>query len=441
MSIQMRFDAEAEEPLEDGPVMAYSLMAMFNALTWIFLAALAAVTATRLWLSWRQMRHVRAHRGAVPETFAEAIPLSAHQKAADYTVAKARLGILSVLMGALLVLALTLGGGIQLVSDAWGAVFTTGSLAHGTALLISVFAIQFVVGLPLALYRTFVVEQDFGFNRMSFGLFLSDLAKQIAISLALGVPLLMAILWLMEKMGALWWVYAWVLLVAFLVVFMMIYPAFILPLFNKFPPVTEGELSSRVAALLAKCGFKYRGLFVMDGSKRSSHGNAFFAGFGAGKRIVLFDTLIQRLSIAEVEAVLAHELGHYKLHHIAKGIALSAAVSLAGFCILGQVFDQPWFFSGLGVSTPTMAAALILFLLVIPEFTFFLDPLMSRYSRKREFEADSYAVRFADSSDLEQALVKLYKDNAATLTPDPVHSAFYDSHPPAAVRIARLKTA
>jgi len=412
-----------------------------NAFTWVFLAALGAALGTRLWLAQRQMRHVRAHRDAVPAMFAESIPLGAHQKAADYTVAKARLGLVSLFVGTLLVLGLTLGGGIQLLSDAWSALFEPGSLPHGTALLLSVFAVQFVVGLPIALYRIFVVEQEFGFNRMTFGLFLSDLAKQLAVSLALGVPLAVAILWLMEKMGAFWWVYAWVLLVAFLVVFMMIYPALILPLFNKFTPVTDGELATRVAALIAKCGFKYRGLFVMDGSKRSSHGNAFFAGFGAGKRIVLFDTLIQRLSVSEVEAVLAHELGHYKLHHIAKGIALSAALSLAGFWILGQVFDQPWFFSGLGVDTPSMAAALALFLLAIPEFTFFLDPLMSRYSRKREFEADSYAVRYARPSDLEQALVKLYKDNASTLTPDPVHSAFYDSHPPAAARIARLKSA
>jgi len=433
MSIQIRLFGSAG--------MAYSLMAMSNALTWIFLAALAAATATRLWLALRQIRHVSAHRAAVPQTFAEAIPLASHQKAADYTVAKARLGLVSLFVGTLLVLGLTLGGGIQLLSDAWGPLVAPGSLAHGTALLVSVFAVQFVVGLPVAIYRIFVVEQEFGFNRMTFALFLSDLAKQLAVSAVLGVPLAMAILWLMQKMGALWWVYAWLVLVAFLVVFMMIYPALILPLFNKFTPVTEGELSARVAALLARCGFKYRGLFVMDGSKRSSHGNAFFAGFGAGKRIVLFDTLIQRLSISEVEAVLAHELGHYKLHHIAKGIALSAAFSLAGFWILGQVYDQPWFFSGLGVATPSMAAALALFLLAIPEFTFFLDPLMSRYSRKREFEADSYAVRFAQPSDLEQALVKLYKDNASTLTPDPVHSAFYDSHPPAAARIARLRTA
>ena len=421
--------------------MPYSLTHMSNALTWTFLAALVAASVTRLWLALRQIRHVSAHRAAVPQTFAEAIPLASHQKAADYTVAKARLGLVGLFVGTLLVLGLTFGGGIQLLSDAWSALFAPGSLPHGTALLLSMFAVQFVVGLPVAIYRIFVVEQEFGFNRMTFGLFLTDLAKQLAVSLALGVPLLLAILWLMEKMGTFWWVYAWVLLVAFLVVFMMIYPALIMPLFNKFTPVTEGELSTRVAALLAKCGFKYRGLFVMDGSKRSSHGNAFFAGFGAGKRIVLFDTLIQRLSISEVEAVLAHELGHYKLHHIAKGIALSAAFSLAGFWILGQVYDQPWFFSGLGVATPSMAAALALFLLAIPEFTFFLDPLMSRYSRKREFEADSYAVRFAQPSDLEQALVKLYKDNASTLTPDPVHSAFYDSHPPAAARIARLKTA
>jgi STE24 endopeptidase len=414
---------------------------MSNAFAWVFLAALLATTVTRLWLAQRQMRHVRAHRGAVPAIFAAAIPLASHQKAADYTVAKARLGMVDLLLGAAVLLALTLGGGIQLLSDAWGRVFAAGSIAHGTALILSVIFLQSLIGLPLAAYRTFVLEQRFGFNRMTARLFVTDLVKHTLIGLALGVPLLLAVLWLMERMGPWWWLYVWIVWSAFSLVLMMVYPAYILPLFNKFTPLAEGEVAERVGRLLERTGFRSRGLFVMDGSKRSSHGNAFFAGLGAGKRIVLFDTLVSRLAPPEVEAVLAHELGHYKLHHIAKALALSAAVSFAGLCVLGQLIDRAWFYEGLGVSTPGTAAALLLFLLVVPEFMFFLHPLTSRYSRKREFEADAYAMQYAPASDLVEALVKLYKDNAATLTPDPLHSAFYDSHPPAATRIARLRTA
>ena len=411
-----------------------------NFLTWLFLVALALATGTRLWLAQRQIRHVHAHRDAVPETFAEAIPLSAHQKAADYTEAKSRLGTLDVLIGAALVLAFTLGGLLQALSGAWAGVFTAGSLAHGTALLLSVFFVQAAASLPLAYYRTFVLEQRFGFNRMTLGLFLADLAKQTALALALGVPLILAVLWLMERMGQLWWLYVWLVLTAFTLLFQLIFAPVILPLFNKLTPITEGELATRVARLLERCGFKPSGLYLMDGSKRSSHGNAFFAGFGAGKRIVLFDTLVNRLEPAEVEAVLAHELGHYKLHHIVKLLVMSAALSLAGLFVLGQLIGEPWFYAGLGVSTPGTAAALALFMLVLPEFTFFLHPLTSLYSRRREFEADAYARLHADAGDLVHALVKLYKDNAATLTPDPLHSAFYDSHPPAALRIARLRT-
>ena len=412
-----------------------------NLLTWLFLAALTLATATRLWLARRQIRHVQAHRDAVPATFAQAIPLAAHQKAADYTAAKTRLAMVDVLVDAVLVLAFTLGGLLQALSRAWAAAFTPGSLAHGTALLLSVLFLQAGASLPLALYRTFVVEQRFGFNRMTLALFFSDLAKQALLALALGVPLLLAVLWLMARMGQHWWLYVWVVLTLFTLVVQLIFAPVILPLFNKLTPVTEGELAARVARLLQRCGFKSSGLYVMDGSKRSSHGNAFFAGFGAGKRIVLFDTLVNRLEPSEVEAVLAHELGHYKLHHIVKMLALSAALSLAGLFVLGQLIGEPWFYSGLGVRTPGTAAALALFLLVVPEFLFFLHPLTSLYSRRREFEADAYARLHADARDLVHALVKLYKDNAATLTPDPLHSAFYDSHPPAAIRIARLDTA
>ena len=411
-----------------------------NLLTWLFLAAVALASATRLWLAQRQIRHVRAHRDSVPRTFAEAIPLAAHQKAADYTAAKARFGRVDVLVDAALVLALTLGGLLQALSDAWAAAFAPGSLVHGTALLLSVFFLQAAVSLPLALYRTFVVEQRFGFNRMTLGLFVADLAKQTLVALALGVPLLLAVLWLMQRMGEHWWLYVWGVLTAFTLVFQVIFVPVILPLFNKLTPITEGELAARVARLLERCGFKSSGLYMMDGSKRSSHGNAFFAGFGAGTRIVLFDTLVSRLEPAEVEAVLAHELGHYKLHHIVKMLTLSATLTFVGLFVLGRLIDEPWFYAGLGVRTPGTAAALALFMLVVPEFLFFLHPLTSLYSRRREFEADAYARRHADARDLVHALVKLYKDNAATLTPDPLHSAFYDSHPPAATRIARLQT-
>ncbi|HEY2335984.1 MAG TPA: M48 family metallopeptidase [Burkholderiales bacterium] len=414
--------------------------AFAGAFTWIFLAALAATTLARLWLAQRQMRHVRAHRAAVPATFAAEIPLAAHQKAADYTVAKAKLGMLDVLLGAAVLLVFTLGGGIERLSGLWARAFEAGALAHGAALILSVVLLQALIGLPLAVYRTFGVEQRFGFNNMTPRLFVTDLAKQAVLAVVLGVPLLVAVLWLMARMGAAWWLYVWLVWTAFSLVLMMVYPAYILPLFNKFTPLADGELARRVARLLERTGFRSRGLYVMDGSKRSSHGNAFFAGLGAGKRIVLFDTLVSRLAPSEVEAVLAHELGHYKLHHIAKALALSAAVSLAGLWILGQLIDEPWFYAGLGVATPGTAAALLLFLMVVPEFTFFLHPLTSRYSRRREFEADAYATLHAQADDLVTALVKLYKDNAATLTPDPLHSAFYDSHPPAAARIAKLRT-
>ena len=414
---------------------------MPNALTWLFLAALAAAAATRLWLARRQIRHVIAHREAVPASFAESISLAAHQKAADYTVAKMRLNMLDTLIGAALVLALTLGGGLQWLSDRWSAWLASGGIAHGTALLLSLFLVQALVALPLTLYRTFVIEQRFGFNRITWSLFLSDLAKQVLVAVVLGVPLLLGVLWLMERMGEHWWLYVWLLVTGFGVLLQLIFPALILPLFNKFTPITEGELATRVERLLERCGFKSRGLYMMDGSKRSSHGNAFFAGFGATKRIVLFDTLVERLTASEVEAVLAHELGHYKLHHIVKLLVLNAALSLAGLWLLGQVIGEPWFYSGLGVATPTTAAALALFMLAVPEFTFFLHPLIALYSRRREFEADAYATSHASPGELVRALVKLYNDNAATLTPDPLHSAFYDSHPPAAARISRLTAA
>jgi STE24 endopeptidase len=414
---------------------------MLNAFTWVFLAALGAALGTRLWLAARQVRHVRAHRAAVPPAFADSIPLAAHQKAADYTVAKARLGVIDVLLDAVVLLALTLGGFLQLVSEQWSRLIAAESLWHGVALIVMVLVIQSVLHLPLSLYRIFVIEERFGFNKMTWRLYLVDLAKGIVLAAALGVPLLIAVLWLMLQAGALWWLWVWAVLVVFSLVMQIVFPMFIMPWFNKFSPLEDPALAERVKGLLEHCGFRSKGLFVMDGSKRSAHGNAFFAGFGASKRIVFFDTLIARLTPAEVEAVLAHELGHYKLNHVKKGLAVGWAVTLAELFLLGLLAGQPWFYAGLGVQTQTLPVALLLFLLVAPTFGFFLSPLTSLLSRKHEFEADRYATEHAAAAELTGALVKLYKDNAATLTPDPLHSAFYDSHPPAATRIARLRTA
>ncbi len=414
---------------------------MFNALTWAFLAALAAATATRLWLSWRQMRHVRSHRDAVPQTFAEAIPLSAHQKAADYTVAKTRFGMASIVLQAAVLLVLTLGGLIQWLAERWAAVLPLDSIWHGAALIASVVVLQALVALPLTLYRIFGIEERYGFNKMTLGLFALDMLKVVALALVLGVPLMVVVLWLMSAAGTWWWLYVWLVLVVFSLIMQLLVPTFIMPWFNKFSPLQDPALVERVERLLARCGFRSRGLFVMDGSKRSSHGNAFFAGVGASKRIVLFDTLIQRLDPAEVEAVLAHELGHYKLNHIKKTLALSFGLTLASLFILGLLVDERWFYEGLGVSSVSLPIGLLLFMLVGPVFEFFLHPLETLLSRRHEFEADAYATSHSQARDLVQALVKLYRDNAATLTPDPLHSAFYDSHPPAALRIARLKTA
>ena len=408
--------------------------------TALFLLALAVSTATRLWLSLRQLRHVTRERRAVPAGFEDSIPLSAHQKAADYTVAKTRLGLLETAVGALVVLAFTVGGGLQRLIEAWSGVLDPAGYAHGVALVVSVVVVSGLVDLPFSAVRAFVIEQRFGFNRMTPALFIADLAKQALLSALLGIPLLFCVLWLMARAGEAWWLYAWLTWVAFSLVVHFLYPTVFARWFNKFSPLTDAALKARIESLLAKCGFRAKGLFVMDGSKRSSHGNAYFTGFGAAKRIVLFDTLISRLQPPEIEAVLAHELGHYSLHHIWKRMALVFAGSLATLWLLGWLAGQDWFYTGLGVQTPGTAVALLLFFMAVPAFTFPLHPLASLYSRKHEYEADAYASRHADAAELARALVKLYEDNAATLTPDPLHSAFYDSHPPAVHRIARLQT-
>jgi STE24 endopeptidase len=411
----------------------------FNAFTAAFTAALALATCARLWLALRQVRHVTAHRDAVPRDFAESITLAAHRKAADYSVAKTRLGMVDIVLGALILLALTLGGGLQWIASLWALALDPQGYWHGVALVLTVMMLFSLLELPVTLYRTFVVEARFGFNRMTLALFLADAAKQALVGLVLGVPLLLVVLWLMARMGEHWWLWVWFAWMGFNLLILMVYPNFIAPLFNKFSPLGDEALAQRIESLLARCGFRSQGLYVMDGSKRSSHGNAYFTGFGAAKRIVMFDTLLARLVPAEVEAVLAHELGHYKRHHVWKRVALLFGISLAMLWVLGRLIGETWFYAGLNVQTQGTAMALLLFFLTVPVFTFFLQPLTSLYSRKHEFEADAYAAAHASPADLVRALVKLYQDNAATLTPDPLHSAFYDSHPPAATRIARLQ--
>jgi STE24 endopeptidase len=349
--------------------------------------------------------------------------------------------MLEAVTGAVVVLAFTLGGGIEALSRYWGSVFAAGGYLHGIALIVSVALISAILDLPYAVYRTFAIETRFGFNRMTWGLFIADLLKGAAVAAVIGIPLLFAILWLMARMGGLWWLYAWFAWIGFALLLHLLIPTVIMPLFNKFVPLGEGELRQRIERLLAKCGFRSQGLFVMDGSKRSSHGNAFFSGLGKAKRIVLFDTLIDRLAPPEIEAVLAHELGHFSLRHIWKRLALSLALALPTLWLLGWLMQKDWFYTALGVTTPGTASALLLFFMALPAFTFLLQPLGSFYSRRHEYEADAYAASHARASDLVQALVKLYQDNASTLTPDPLHSAFYDSHPPALSRIARLQSA
>jgi STE24 endopeptidase len=338
-------------------------------------------------------------------------------------------------------LALTLAGGIQLLSDLWTLVLSPDGIAHGAALIFSVILIQGIVSSPVDIYRTFVVEERFGFNKMTWKLYVLDAIKSTLLAAILGIPLLLAVLWLMSAAGSNWWIYVWALLVGYTLLLQFIAPRFIMPIFNKFSPVEDPALVERIRKLLDRCGYQSNGLFVMDGSKRSAHGNAFFSGFGATKRIVLFDTLLQRLEPDEVEAVLAHELGHFKLRHIITSMLVGWVVTFVLLFVLGQLVDSAWFYSGLGVENASLPAALLLFMLVSPVFLYFAQPLGKIFSRRNEFAADEFATQHSKRENLVQALVKLYKDNAATLTPDPIHSAFYDSHPPAAVRIARLRMA
>ncbi|MBX3646614.1 MAG: M48 family metallopeptidase [Rhodocyclaceae bacterium] len=413
---------------------------MNTAFTTLFLAALTLTTLLRLWLAQRHVRHIAAHRDAVPEAFRETISPEAHQRAADYTVAKMRLAMVEVIVGALLVLALTLGGILQVLHSAWTALGLDG-MAHGMAFIAGLAVLSSVVDLPFALFRTFVIEAHFGFNKMTLRLFIVDLAKGALLGALIGLPVLLAVLWLMERMGTHWWLYVWLFWLGFNLLALLIYPTLIAPLFNKFTPLADASLKARIEALMARCGFRASGLFVMDGSKRSAHGNAYFTGFGQAKRIVFFDTLLEKLTPEEIEAVLAHELGHYRRRHVWKRIGVLALASLGFLWLLGVLIEAPWFYEGLGMTSHGTAPALVLFSLVIPVFTFPLSPLMSAFSRRHEYEADAYAAQQTRAGDLVAALVKLYRDNAATLTPDPLYSTFYDSHPPAAARIAQLRAA
>ena len=408
--------------------------------TTIFLAAVALTLAVELWLELRQVAHVRRHRDAVPPAFAGRIGADAHRRAADYTIAHTRLAILSSIAGTALLVLLTRGRGVAFLTGATG-LLEVPPLVQDLALIAAVVVLSAIVSLPFSAYRTFVIEARFGFNRTTLATWLADLAKGALVGALLGLPLAALVIALMRYAGDAWWLWAWVAWMGFQFLVLAIYPTVIAPLFNTFTPMPEGPARARIEALLARCGFASRGLYLMDGSKRSSHGNAYFTGFGRAKRIVMFDTLVDRLAPEETEAVLAHELGHFRLRHVAKRIAWSAALSLAFLALLAWLARSDWFYAGLYVpSSPERpGVALVLFFLVLPVFTFLLAPLASWYSRRHEYEADAFAARQTSARALVSALVRLYEDNAATLTPDPLHSAFHDSHPPAALRVARLE--
>jgi len=404
-------------------------------LTVLFLAALVVSLGLRLWLSARQVAHVRAHRAEVPEAFREQVPLDAHHKAADYTVTRTRFSRIGMMARALLLVGWTLGGGIDWLAGACG-----GGLLGGAAFLFAAFGISELLLLPLALYGTFVIEERFGFNRTTPRLFVLDLAKSIVLGVALGGPVALGALWLMDRGGDLWWLWVWAGWMGLSLLLVWIYPTWIAPLFNRFEPLTDEALDARINKLLERTGFESNGLFVMDGSRRSAHANAYFTGWGSRKRIVLFDTLCEMLTPPEIEAVLAHELGHYRRGHIWRRLVSAAGFGLAALFCCSLLIERAWFYDGLGVSRIGHATGLLLFLWVSPLFTFPLQPLLSAWSRRHEYEADAFAAEYAEAPALVRALVKLCERNASTLTPDPLHSAYHDSHPPAALRVARLKT-
>lgn len=413
------------------------------AFTAVFCALLLLGLLTRTWLAGRQIRHVARHRDHVPRPFDATIPLDAHRKAADYTIAKARFGLLTTAFEAAVLVGWTLLGGLDALNQTLLDAIGTG-LWQQLALIGAFALIGGVIGLPLSWYATFRLEERFGFNKMTVRLWIADGIKGALVGLLIGTPVVALVLWLMGSAGSAWWVWAWGVWMGFNLLALVLYPTLIAPLFNKFEPLADEQIKARVNALMARCGFSAQGLFVMDGSKRSAHANAYFTGFGAAKRVVFFDTLLQQLNADEIDAVLAHELGHYRRRHILNRVVMLFALSLLGFAALGWAASQAWFYSGLGVTpamdAPNDALALILFLLVVPLFTYFLSPLMAQVSRKHEFEADAFAMEKTRGSDLASALLKLYKDNASTLTPDPLYARFYYTHPPASERLSRLQT-
>ncbi|MGF1644032.1 MAG: M48 family metallopeptidase [Thiotrichales bacterium] len=409
-------------------------------ITNLFLSALGLSVLIRLWLNQRQMIAVASHRAAVPEPFASQISLEAHQKAADYTLAKARLRRWATVFNAAVLLGWTLGGGLQWAHDL-AAIALTHPIALGVGTVFLVGLIAWVLDLPFTLYHTFGIESRFGFNRTTWPILLQDMAKGALLACVFGIPIVAGVLWLMHAAGATWWLYAWALWFGFSLLMTWLFPTVIAPLFNRFSPLQDATLSQSIETLLDRSGFASKGVFVMDGSRRSNHGNAYFTGFGKHKRIVFFDTLLGTLSQPQILAVLAHELGHFKHRHVLKGLAVSALTGLLFFALLAWLMPQPAFYQGLGVSTPSVDLALLLFVFVAPLFTYFAQPLFSQWSRRHEFEADRYAAEQSDPRDLAQALVRLYRDNASTLTPDRLHSAFYDSHPPALDRIRNLQVA
>ncbi len=403
----------------------------------VFLAFFAVSIVVKLWLAQRHLKHIQQHRAAVPEAFAEKISLEEHQKAADYTTTKVTFGRWPLFYDAAILLLWTFGGGLELLDQAARGLELS-PIQTGILVIFSMMLISALLDMPFSIYSTFVIEEKFGFNRTTPKTFIIDIFKGALVAVILGLPLIWVVLWLMEQAGELWWIYTWLVWTGFSLFIAWAYPSWIAPIFNKFSPMEEGDTLKRIQSLLSRCGFNSNGVFVIDGSKRSSHGNAYFSGFGKNKRIVFFDTLLESLNDDELEAVLAHELGHFKRKHIVKGMAITIAMTLLGLAILAWLMKAEWFYTALGVSTPSTYMALLLFSLVMPVFTFLLSPLMSMFSRKNEFEADEFAAQQSDAKYLIQALVNLYKENASTLTPDPLYSSFYDSHPPAPVRIAHL---